>query len=239
VTLTAAAPPQAGYLTPQTAPDMLKILPPAPQPGDSRDKADRNVYLQTRILKDGPRWALAHADVNQGALLADMTCAVGVELTPTNAPRLTALVRRMAVEVARPKDFYKRTRPYLTDDGPICDEKTSGLAASPDYPSGHTTAGWALALVLAELAPDRATEILVRGRSYGESRIVCGVHNLSAVEAGRTDAAAVVAALHGSADFRADLRAARAEVAAARRRGPAPDPARCAAEAELIAKSPF
>jgi acid phosphatase (class A) len=33
-----------------------------------------------------------------------------------------------------------------------------------------------MGLILAELAPERATPILNRGRAYGESRVVCGVH---------------------------------------------------------------
>ena len=49
-------------------------------------------------------------------------------------------------------------------------------------------------MILAELEPDRASDILVRARAYGESRVVCGVHNASAVEGGRIIAAAMVAA---------------------------------------------
>lgn len=238
-----APPPAAGYLTPQTAPDTLRILPPAPVAGASRYETDRTVYLQTRSMKDSPRWALAQSDIDQGAILKDMACAVGVELTPARARRLTALLKRMGPDVgravSRPKDFWGRKRPFLIDQGPICDQRTASLEASPDYPSGHSTWGWTVALVLAELAPDRATDILIRGRSYGESRLVCGVHNLSAIEAGRTNAAALVAALHGSPAFRADLEAARREVEAARRVGPAPDPAACAAQMRLIEKSPY
>jgi acid phosphatase (class A) len=48
-----------------------------------------------------------------------------------------------------------------------------------------------------------------------------------------------VAALHGSAEFRADMDAARKEVAGARKAGPAPDAAACAAEAALVEKSPY
>ena len=44
--------------------------------------------------------------------------------------------------------------------------------------------GWAWALILSELAPDRADAILARGLAYGESRAVCGVHYASDVEAG-------------------------------------------------------
>ncbi|MGH6910248.1 MAG: acid phosphatase, partial [Phenylobacterium sp.] len=133
-------------------------------------------------------------------------------------------------------DIYKRQRPYLIDEGPICVNKSDDLARSPDYPSGHNTWGWTIGLLLAELAPDRATEILSRARAFGESRLVCGVHNLSAVEAGRMNGSIVVAGLHGSEEFRRDMDVARKEVAAARKAGPAPDPAMCAEEAKLVAE---
>ena len=245
--LIAAAPAPAsapkGYLSAAEAPDPIRILPPAPVPGTSRYEADRTIYLQTRIYKDTPRWALAQNDINQAAILKDLACSVGVELTPQNAPKTVDLFKKMLFDVRRavdvPKDFYQRKRPYLIDEGPICDQKTESLAKSPDYPSGHNTWSWSVGLVMAELAPDRATDILVRARAFGESRLVCGVHNLSAVEAGRTNASAVVAALHGSDAFRKDLDAARKEVAAARKAGPAPDPAACAQEAALTAKTPY
>ena len=96
-----------------------------------------------------------------------------------------------------------------------------------------------MGLILAELAPDRATEILSRARAFGEGRLVCGVHNLSAVEAGRMNASIVVAGLHGNAEFRKDLEVARQEVAAARKAGPAPDPTACAKEAATVAINPY
>jgi acid phosphatase (class A) len=201
------------------------------------------VFLATRKLQDSPRWKMAQGDVDQTAILKDLACAIGVNLTKDNAPRTVALIYRVAPDVSRatnlPKDLYKRPRPYLTDEGPICVAKSDALAASPDYPSGHSTWGWTVGLILVEVAPDRATEILARARAFGESRLVCGVHTLSAVEAGRTNASVVVAALNGRAEFRKDLEAVRNEVAAVRKAGPAPDPAACAAEAELVAKSPY
>lgn len=238
----AAEPKPAGYLG-DTAPDTYKVLPPAPVAGTTRYEADRSIYLGTRSLKDTPRWTLAQNDVDQAKIPKDMACAVGVELTPVNAPVTTRILTRLLLDdkqaTDRPKDIYKRKRPYLVDEGPICVQRTDGLAASPDYPSGHNTWGWSVGLVLAELAPDRATEILLRARAFGEGRLVCGVHTLSAVEAGRMNASMVVAALHGNEAFRKDMDLARKEVATARKAGPAPDPTACAAEAELIAKSPY
>ena len=76
--------------------------------------------------------------------------------------------------------------------------------------------------------------MLARGRAYGESRVVCGVHNMSAIEAGRTNAGGVFAALQSSSDFVAAMAKARGEVDAARASGAKPDAAWCAKEAELV-----
>ena len=82
-------------------------------------------------------------------------------------------------------------------------------------------------------APDRDEPILARARAFGESRVVCGVHNASAVEAGRLLAAAIVARRAADADLAADLVRARAELAALRAAGGGPA-ARCAAETALL-----
>jgi acid phosphatase (class A) len=176
-------------------------------------------------------------------MLKDFSCAAGVQMSPETTPKLLAMLSKMGIDASRQvssvKDVFKRPRPYIVaGEGAICAPKTDSLAASPDYPSGHATWGWAVAMFLAELAPDRATPILVRGRAFGESRVVCGVHSPSAIEAGRTNGAALFATLQGDPQFRADLEAVRLEVEAARR-GPPPAPGACAAEAALVAASPY
>ena len=133
--------------------------------------------------------------------------------------------------VGRAKDGFAVRRPYLNDDLPICEPKTAHLAANGDYPSGHTTSGWSAALILAELIPDRATQILQRGREYGESRYICGSHSRSAVEAGFMAGSVLVATLHTSPAFRRDMDAARTELARAASK--APDATRCRASLEL------
>ena len=93
-------------------------------------------------------------------------------------------------------------------------------------------------LILAELAPDRASQVLGRARSIGDSRVVCGVHYLSDIEAGRTTGAALVATLHGDAAFRADMERARAELAALRA-GAHGAPADCAVQDEAATHAPY
>ncbi len=58
---------------------------------------------------------------------------------------------------------------------------------------------WAWALVLSEMAPDRADQILARGLAYGEGRAICGVHYASDVEAGPNVGAALFGALKADA----------------------------------------
>lgn len=240
-----APPPVQGYLTPETAPDVSRVLPPPPAEGGPRQMQDLEIYRSTRQLQGGERWQLATNDVSYAMpdLLRDFSCAAGLSLSPDNAPKTALLLRRVLRDSGTvssgAKAVFQRKRPYLLVDGPICVEKTQALADTPDYPSGHSTLGWASGLILSELMPDHATALMTRARSFGESRLVCGVHTLSAIEAGRSTGAAIVAAEHGSAEFRADLDAARVELAALRGKAAAPAPDRCAVETALIAKPPY
>ncbi|RKE47264.1 MULTISPECIES: phosphatase PAP2 family protein [unclassified Sphingomonas] len=232
----------SGYLKPDAF-DVLAILPPAPKSTDPRGLADRAIFKATRALQGSPRWAMATSDVKSAPvdLFRDFSCAMGIAMTPENAPRTAALLRRAMFDTGRQtgiaKTFYKRQRPFLIDRGPIC-QPAAEVADSYDYPSGHTTAGWTMATVLAQIAPDRATALLARGRAYGESRIVCGVHNASAVDAGRLSASSTLTAMQGDPAFTTDLAAARQEIAALRQPGGAakPDTAQCTREAALVAQ---
>ena len=227
----------SGYLA-ETA-DTAAILRPSPKDGDPRDLEDRRIFQEARKLEGSPRWAMAQADVPLGMAnqMGGFSCAVGVKLDPQTAPKVAAILARANLDVSRlntaAKAVYQRPRPYKRWGGTICTPNSPALENSLDYPSGHAQLGWANALILAEIAPDRAAQILARGRAFAESRAVCGVHTVSATEQGMVLGSAQIAQAHGSPDFRADIEAARAELAALRASGAKPDPAACAAEAEL------
>ncbi|MFY8142439.1 MAG: acid phosphatase [Caulobacter sp.] len=220
--------------------DARDHLPPPPAKGSEAALRDREIFRATRALKDTPRWSLAQEDNVEEKVLDGYACALGVTPSFERNPKLAATLLRMSRDVrsavAGPKLKYRRPRPYFSEEGPICIKRSLGLALSPDYPSGHATWGWSVGLVLAEVAPDRREAILARAQAYGESRVVCGVHNMSSVEAGRMNAENLLSALKSSDAFKADLAAARAELDAARAAGPAPDAKRCEAEAAALSK---
>jgi len=226
-----------GYLAPDAL-DILAVLPAAPQPGDARDRADRDIFKATRSLEGTPRWQRASDDAraSPAEMYRDFACALDLAITPDRAPKLTLLLQRSTRDAGRAieasKSHYQRQRPYNVDEGAVCRPREE-TGKSFDYPSGHALVGWTWAQILAAVDPAHAGPILARGRAFGESRIVCGVHNYSAVQAGQLAASALFATLQGSAEFRADLETARAELAALRG-GASAAPQSCAAEGPLV-----
>lgn len=232
----------SGYLEVDERPDSLLIVPPPPRAGTAAHEADVEAHRAMRGLRETPRWGLARADANVQFPPAASTfsCALGVPITQAHMPQLYELLQRTLIDAGqstlRAKDAYARARPSTVYDEPICvPGDAAALRRSGSYPSGHAAAGWAWALILAELAPERSGPILRRGYEFGLSRAVCGVHWLSDIDAGRTVGAAAVARLHADAEFRAQLERARAEIARAMRTpvgGPAPS---CQAESAALA----
>jgi acid phosphatase (class A) len=229
----------SGYLSAGSAPDSTLLVPPPPAPGSgaqSRDDAEARVAI---ALRGSPRWEQAIRDADLGSLNQTFACALGVELSPTDAPRLTSLLRRTMADLARAtfgaKRQYQRQRPFMLNGAPLCTpEMESALRQDGSYPSGHSAIGWGLALVLTEAAPEQANLLLARGRAYGQSRVVCNAHWLSDTEEGRVIAAATIARLHAVPEFRSDLEAARAEIETAQRAGRRPAQDKCAKEQEAL-----
>lgn len=219
--------------------DGRKAVPPPPAADSAIDRQDRATFLATRRLKDSPRWTLAQSDARKARILDDFDCALGFTPTRRTTPRLVALLKRVRHDVrsavSGPKRQYERKRPYQTQGGAICVRSGAITALTSDYPSGHATWGWTVGLILAKAQPDQAEAVLARAKAYGESRVVCGVHNASSVDAARLNATALVAALETSPGFQADLAAVHAELDKARAAGPAPDEDQCEAEAAVLA----
>lgn len=235
-----------GYLPAGSWVDSLALLSAPPAPGSPTHAADVAAHQAALQHKDSPRWKQAAMDAElKFPKAADtFSCALGIPVSAQATPHLNMLLRRTLADAGlatyKAKDHYKRARPFMAadpaNDAPICTpQDTAGLRKDGSYPSGHSAIGWAWGLVLSEVAPERADALVQRGWAFGQSRVACGVHWQSDVDAGRLVAAAVVAQLHGNADFNAQLAEARKEVAAARAAKALPD-IDCAQEAQALAR---
>jgi acid phosphatase (class A) len=210
-----AAPAETWYLA-GPAIDAASFIGPPPEPGSLGQIIDKAEVLSWQGRKTDPRWTEAVADVDLSIFNA-FDAVLGDAFTAANAPRTAALMTRLMTETrditGAAKTAFDRRRPYETDPGVVpCAPVAAGTPLSGSYPSGHAMVGWLAALVLADMAPEKADALLERGRRYGDSRVVCGVHYPSDVTAGRLMAAAVFARARANPDFQHDLAAARHEV---------------------------
>src|SRR5208337_1793187 len=233
-----------GYLAKEALPDSASLLPPPPAVGSAAAALDQDVARTNLALRDTPRWRLAAMDANLRfpEAAGDFSCALGAPVTVEDTPRLYQMLRRVETDAGfatfAAKDKYQHARPFMLDGQPICTPETEQrLRQQGSYPSGHTSIGWAWALVLGEASPVEAQAILARGRAFGESRLVCNVHWASDVIEGRFIGAATVARLHAEPQFLADLSAARGELEAVRGRHLLPQ-RDCNFEAEALAETP-
>jgi acid phosphatase (class A) len=230
-----------GYLDRKQLPDSLALLPPAPAPGSAQASADLDTLQRTRALRDTPRWLLAtkDAELKFPAAAGTFECALQAPISEQGTPNLYMLLRRTLADAGlatyAAKDKYQRQRPFVVTGEPTCTPaEQPALAKDGSYPSGHASAGWAWALVLVQAAPQRMDALLQRGHAFGFSRVICGVHWQSDVEAGRVVGAATVARLQSDPTFAAQVALARDEVTQAQSKGLKPS-GDCAAEAAALA----
>lgn len=225
------------YLKPTELPDSVIQLPPAPAAGSAAEARDVEAQKAALTLRGTPRWELAKADAElfkPGATGA-LSCAAGIEINETATPKLHKLLRTSAADLGMStgaaKRKYMRQRPFMVNGEPTCTpDWEKMLRQDGSYPSGHSAIGYGWGLILAELVPARAAELVARGRAFGDSRRVCNVHWLADVEEGRVPAAAIVAKLHSVPAFQKDVLAAKKEIAKA-----GPPKRDCAQEAAALA----
>lgn len=219
--LTGAVAQQSGYyLTIDQVANSKDLLPPPPDTASARFAYDVEQYEWGKSLRDTPRGDLAADDAELGdvGLTAAFSEAFGIDINPENTPQVYKLITGMREDAGdlatrHAKNYYMRTRPYIFFGEDTCvPDAQAGLAGNGSYPSGHTAKAWATALILAELNPARQDAILKRGFEMGQSRVICGYHFQSDVDAGRVVGAAVVARLHADDAFNRQLAKAKKEM---------------------------
>jgi acid phosphatase (class A) len=191
--------------------DSVALLPAPPAVGSVEDKADRDsayAIYSTRTDADAARAKAEHEfDVFV------FGPAIGPDFTPAHYPKLAALMTEAIKEVKAATDVAKakwnRPRPYVLE--PERFSKNADTEKSASYPSGHSTRGTVMAIVLAEIFPEHRDAILAKGHLIGWTRIEAGVHTPLDIYAGRFLGQTCARALLKNPAFQADLVAAKAE----------------------------
>jgi acid phosphatase (class A) len=206
------------FLTEEEMPTGAKFLPLPPKPTDAAFYNDWRRYEWGKTMRDTERGQMAKEDAVHTVEYFSKIYSepFGMQISAENTPEITKLISRLLetthLSNHKSKSVVMRKRPFLQFNEPTPvpeDEET--LKNNSSYPSGHTTMGWAIALVLAEINPDNQDAILKRGFEYGESRVIVGFHFQSDVDAARIITSALVIRLHANDDFMEQLAKAKAE----------------------------
>jgi len=199
------------YLT-ADQPDAREILPDPPRAGSPEQAADMAAVVA--IHAACPTNDAVAAFAEKKFSIFNFTPAIGAYFTAENLPQTTAFFERVQKDAAaltdQAKDFWKRPRPFMVDPS-----LASGkLETSFSYPSGHSTESGVLALVLADLLPDKKEAIQAEARLIGWHRIEIARHYPTDIYAGRVFALAIVHELKANPAFQKDFAAAKAELLA-------------------------
>lgn len=213
--------PDLYFLQADEVANSLELLPAPPQPGSILWMNDEAQYQWGKLQRNTPRGDQAAADARVGGdgVPNAFSEAFGIKISKETTPEIYKLVLGMREDAGdlatrAAKNYYMRVRPFAFYHETTCNpEQQQELSTNGSYPSGHTAIGWATALILSEINVDRQNEILKRGYEMGQSRVICGYHFQSDVDAARLVSSAVVARLHANKNFMAQLEKAKAEFA--------------------------
>jgi acid phosphatase (class A) len=208
----AAATAQLHYL-PDGQPDVIALLAPPPLPDSPEQAADLQMVREVYHSCDSNDMAIAYSERKFN--IFTFTPAIGDFFQPGKFPKTEAFFHNVQSDAETvtdaAKDHYQRPRPYFVDTS-LANGK---LEKSYSYPSGHSTESMVLALVLADLFPDRHDAIIAKARSIGWHRVMIARHYPTDIYAGRVLAQAIFKQMKKSDAYQADFAAAKAELAGA------------------------
>jgi acid phosphatase (class A) len=197
------------YLAPGK-PDAATLLTPPPILGSAEQAADMETVRSVYHAASSNDIAAAYAEKKFS--IFNFTPAVGTFFQSNNLPKTAAFFEKvqLCAETVTDlgKDFFKRPRPYTTDTNLV----NGKLEKSFSYPSGHSTESMALALVLADLLPEKRDAILNHARMMGWHRVQIARHYPTDIYAGRILAQAIYRDFQKDEAFRKELAEVRAEI---------------------------
>jgi len=201
---------QEGYLPPLSV-NLVRVLAPPPAPDSAAGNADLQALLDAQQNRTPAEVKSAQADAAVSVFrFADV---IGPGFDAKDLPFTAKFFDRVHEAESPPmktaKLFFNRPRPFVADKRihPIVPEPPDA-----SYPSGHSTFAYTVAIILANMLPEKAPAIFERAGVYSHNRVVGGVHYPSDIEAGRISAAVIDNVMLQDANFIVDFKKSRIEV---------------------------
>ena len=196
--------------------DPAQLLPPPPKDGSPAAIAELDELHRIEATRTAQDFARAKRDDEMENPMAFAT-VMGPGFDLVKLPQTAKLLRAVRLEeklvAKRAKNHFRRNRPWIVD--PNLKACATEDAPQSSYPSGHSTMGYSMAVVLAALAPAKAPAIMARAADFAENRLVCSMHFRRDIVAGETLGTLVGYELLKTRAFKLQFAKARAELAAA------------------------
>jgi acid phosphatase (class A) len=198
------------YIEPSQV-DLDHLLAPPPALGSAAETKDLSAVMKAEQDRTAEQAVEAEEDHDRTVFrFADV---MGPSFTPQNLPFATKFFQRVFSDqnkiVKETKAYFARPRPFVVDSNltPMVYPK-----ATPSYPSGHTTFAYVMAILLANMVPEKAVSIFDRAAQYGYNRVVVGAHFPTDVESGRIAGTVIDSVFFHEPRFMTDFFRARAEI---------------------------
>jgi acid phosphatase (class A) len=198
------------YIEPSQV-DLDHLLAPPPALGSAAETKDLNAVMNAEQDRTAEQAVAAEEDHDRTVFrFADV---MGPGFTPQNLPFATKFFQRVFSDqnkiAKETKAYFARPRPFVVNSNltPMVMPK-----ATPSYPSGHTTFAYVMAILLANMVPEKSVPIFDRAAQYGYNRVVAGAHFPTDVEAGRIAGTVIDSVFFHEPRFITDFIRARTEV---------------------------
>ncbi len=198
------------YIT-QERVNLSALLAPPPAVGSQQQQQEMALLLKFQKERTADQIAFAQADMDRSVFR--FKDVLGEDFTAEKLPLLAAFftkARRTADQILDPvKRHWNRPRPYTSNlDIHPCVEKPNNAS----YPSGHSTFGTLTSILLANMIPEKQTQLHERAELYRLNREIGGAHYPSDVLAGRISGTVIAAFLLQDPVFQSDFLKAKTEL---------------------------
>ena len=193
------------------------ILPPPFEEGSNQSKLELEV-MKSKIAKlDSSQKNLAIKDALNLSVsfFSDVLPGFDIDKLPKTKKLFDNVKFNAGYESKLFKNYFMSKRPYQVDSNIQACVPPAPDNLNRSYPSGHTTLGYAMGIILAELIPEKSKLIMERARLYGENRINCGAHFPSDVSGGQVLGTLVAKELLKNNEFQLLMKASKEELTSA------------------------